>query len=311
MSTILSITGPIFIIIALGFVAVQSNLLNRSDMKGLGGFVINFAMPALLFKAMASRSLTDLVDAELLLIYTVGSLAIMIAVLLFVCLLQRRSLREGAILAMGMSLSNSAFIGFPLAQQLLGPEASAMLALYVMVEVMIMLPLLLTLAEIGEANGGRWISVLAVVFKRLLRNPMILAIVSGVVFSSSGLKLPLPLVRVIDMLSGASAPVALFFIGGTLTGLRLKGVAKDIVGVVVGKLALHPLAVSAAFLLLPFENSQLQMAAINNAGMPMLSIYPILGQKYGRQDFCAAAMVVTTVMSFFSISVLLWATGAG
>lgn len=237
-------------------------------MKGLGGLVINFAMPALLFNAMAKRSLTELVNIELLLVYALGSFAVVAAVLLFAWLSPRRSLRSGAILAMGVSLSNSAFIGFPLAQQLIGKEASAMLALYVTVEVMMVLPLLLTLAEIGGTNGDRWTSVLSGVFKRLLKNPMILAIVSGMAFSASGLNLPPPVARVIEMLANAAAPVALFFIGGTLSGLRLKGMGRDIGAIVVGKLALHPLAVSITFFLLPFDDPRLQTAAIINAGSP-------------------------------------------
>lgn len=310
MLTILSITGPIFILIALGFGAVHKGLLARSDMKGLGGFVINFAVPTLLFNAMAQRSLANLINFELLLVYTLGSLAVVAGILAFTCIFQKRSLRSGVVLAMGMSLSNSAFIGFPIAQQLLGKEASAMLALYVVVEVMIVLPLLLTLAEVGETSSGRWATVFGGVLKRLLKNPMILAIVLGTVFSASGLSLPLPLVRVIDMLSSASAPVALFYIGGTLAGLSMKGMARDIGSIVVGKLALHPLAVLVAFFILPFDDPMLKMAAIINAGMPMLSIYPILGQKYGQQDLCAAAMVITTAMSFITINTLLWLTGA-
>lgn len=311
MLTILSVTGPIFILIALGFGAVHQGVLDRSDMKGLGGFVINFALPPLLFNAMAQRSLAEAMNFRLLLAYALGSLGVVAAGLMIVCIVQKRSLRSGAIVTMGMALSNSAFIGFPVAQQLLGKEASAMLALYAAVENMLMLPLLLTLAEIGEKDGGHWTQVMRGILKRLLKNPMILAIILGVGFSASRLSLPLPIARAFDMLSGASAPVALFCIGGTLAGLSLKGMAGDIGTVVIGKLILHPLAVLAAFFFLPFDNPTLKTAAIINAGMPMLSIYPLLGQKYGQEGICAAALVVATIMSFFSISAWLWLTGAG
>ena len=41
----------------------------------------------------------------------------------------------------------------------------------------------------------------------------------------------------------------------------------------------------------------------------MMSIYPILAQSYGRRDLGAAALLVTTVASFFSLSGLIWLTG--
>ncbi len=49
----------------------------------------------------------------------------------------------------------------------------------------------------------------------------------------------------------------------------------------------------------------LKQAAVINASMPMFSIYPLISQKYGYQDLCAAAMVATTVISFFTITGLL------
>lgn len=260
---------------------------------------------------MSQRSLAEMVNLDLLLVYTLGSLCAAAAGLAITCLVQKRSLRSGAIVAMGMSMSNSAFMGFPIGQQLIGAEAGAMLAIYAVVETIIMMPLLLTLAELGEEGGGHWSSVVAGLIKRLLKNPMILAIIAGVAFSASGLTLSVPLTRALDMLSSTSAPVALFCIGGTLAGISLRGMSGDIGMIVGGKLILQPLLTLAVFLLLPVDDPAHRTATIINAGMPMMSIYPLLAQKYGKEDICAAALVVTTVTSFFTISGMLWLAGTG
>lgn len=311
MLTILGVTGPIFILIAVGFAAVRGGALVQSEIRALGVFVINFALPALLFKAMAQRSPGQLLDVDLLVVYAAGSLAVVAGVLAVTCLIGKRSLQDGTVLAMGMSVSNSAFIGFPIAQQLIGAKASASLALYAVVETLIMLPLLMTLAELGGKSGRHWVLVLGGIAGRLLKNPMFVPLLAGVAFAAFAIQLPLPLARAVDMLSGASAPVALFYIGCILAGLSLKGMAGDIGSIVAGKLILHPLAIFCVFLLLPFDDSGLRNAAIINAGMPMMSIYPILGQRYGKEGVCAAALVATTVTSFFTISFLLWLTGVG
>ena len=311
MLTILGITGPIFILIAIGFAAVRSGTLARNEIRALGTFVINFALPALLFKAMAGRNVDELVKLDLLVIYALGSLLVVAGIIAVACLIYRCSLQAAAILAMGMAVSNSAYIGFPIAQQLIGPAASTNLAIYAVVETLIMLPLLMSLAELGGDSGRHWARVLFGILGRLLKNPMFVAIVAGMGFSVLGLYLPLPLARVVDMLAAASAPVALFYIGGILATLSLKGMAGDIGRIVAGKLILHPLVVAGIFLVLAFDDPMLRNAAIINAGMPMMSIYPILGQKYGKEGVCAAALVATTVVSFFTISSLLWLTGAG
>jgi malonate transporter and related proteins len=95
-----------------------------------------------------------------------------------------------------------------------------------------------------------------------------------------------------------------------LAGLSLKGLAGDIGLIVLGKLLLHPLAVFAMLSFLSFDPT-LKQAAIINASMPMATIYPLLAQKYGQEGLCAAALVATTVVSFFTISGLLWLTHAG
>lgn len=304
--TVLAVTGPIFILIAVGFGAMRFGLLARGEIRALGVFVINFALPALLFKSMTQRPAGQLVNLDLLTAYALGSLILAGCVIGLACWLQKRSLQSAVVLAMGMSLSNSAFIGFPIAQRLMGSAADEMLTLYAIVETVIMLPILMTLAELGGDAGKHWGRVLWGIITRLFRNPMLLSIVAGVAFALLEWQLPLPLGRAVDMLSGTSAPVALFYIGCILAGLNLKGIGLEIGVIAFGKLVLHPLAVFAIFYLLPIDDMKLKQAVIINAGMPMMSIYPIIGQRYGKEGICAAALVITTVASFLSISFLIW-----
>lgn len=310
MLGILGVTSPIYLLIGLGFASVRLGLLAKSDMRPLGTFVIHFAMPALLFKAMTQRALAQGTHMDLVSVYLLGSLGVAVLCLFLACVIRKQSLQSGAVLAMGMSVSNSAYVGYPIAQQVFGAKASAALATYVGVESMIMLPLLMTLAELGGSGDGHWLQTLRSVVDRLMRNQMLLAIFAGLI--CAGLEIPIPraISRTVDMLSTASAPVALFYIGGILAGLDLKEMASDIGIVMIGKLVLHPLMVFFAFLLIPIHDPAVRTAAIMNAAMPMMSIYPILGQKYGREGSCTAALVAATVVSFFTISALLWLWGA-
>jgi len=45
--------------------------------------------------------------------------------------------------------------------------------------------------------------------------------------------------------------------------------------------------------------------------MPMATIYPLLAQRYGQEGIASAILVVTTVVSFISISGLLWIFASG
>ena len=52
--------------------------------------------------------------------------------------MQGKDLQESAILTMGITVSNSAFMGFPIAQQIIGETARSTLAVYVSVGVPIL-----------------------------------------------------------------------------------------------------------------------------------------------------------------------------
>jgi len=306
MLNILTITGPIYLIIAAGFLAVRFGLFTKPDVRVMGRFVIDFCIPALLFQALSQRSLGEVLNANYLIAYTVASLAVLLGSVALARAGRGKPMSLAALHGLGMSASNSGFVGYPIVLQLLGPPAAVGLALCMLVENLLILPLALALADTGEPGRSNVYRALGHAGRGLVKNPMIIAIVLGFGFAMLGWHLPAPLAKTVQLVATASSPVALFVIGGSLVGLKLGGVWGDVVLVALGKLVLHPLAVLAMLSLLPPIDPTLRTAAIVYACMPMLSIYPVLAQKYQHEGFCAAALLATTVLSFFSISAVLW-----
>lgn len=305
MLEVLGITAPIFCIIGLGYLASRTGLLSREQMRGLGTFVITFAMPALVIKALALRPISEVLNPHYLLAYVLASLGCLATGIAVFRKLHGQSLTSSAIAGMGMGTSNSGFIGFPIALVAVGPQAGVALALGMMVENLVMIPLSLALAEAGSQGGGSMAKVLRETFKRLSRNPLILGIIAGVTLSVTEVKLPTVALKLVEMLSLASAPVALFVIGGVLYGTKVRGQLGEIAQIGAGKLVLHPLLLGLLFLLLSDIEPNMMLAGLIMASAPMMSVYPILGQRFGLEGRCAAALVLTTLTSFFTISLLL------
>jgi len=301
---ILSITLPIFILIGLGFFAVRFEVISREQIRGLGSFVITFALPALVLKAVSDSPFQEVMNWQYLLAYCAGSLIVYLLGLLFALRVRREPLDTGAISALGMAVSNSGFVGYPIVAMLLGPAAAIGLALNMLVENLLIIPLSLILAEAGRQQGST-AKVLRETAKRLAKTPLIIAMLVGLLLSLLEARLPAIPGKVVDMLASASAPVALFVIGGSLYGLKLHGLFAELRMIAVGKLLLHPLAVFLLFSLLPDVDPVLMVAGVLFASAPMLSVYPIFGQRFGVEGRCAAALLFTTLMSFFSISLLI------
>lgn len=307
MLSILSTTAPIFIIIALGFIAVRTRLFPAEAVAGLGRFVIYFALPALIFSTVSQMAFSEVIDRHYLLVYGLGSMLAFVAGIGLSKALKGDSLSQGAIKGMGMSMSNSAFVGLPVLLLAFDDPPTNAFAMNLMIENMVVLPVALIVMEFsqGRGNSESLGAIIRPVAGRVIRNPLVIAIVAGVLASLANVEVPQVLQDSLDMLGRTSATVALFFVGASLVGTSLRGNIGEIGGVALGKLTLHPLMMVLLIWLLPDFDPQLQTAAILLAAMPMASVYPIIGSLYGYRRLTSSILLAGTVLSFFSISIAL------
>ena len=309
MFDILAITAPIYIAIALGYGLTRWGFFQKTDMRAFGTFVVKVAMPALLFNALSQRKVSDILNAEYVTAYALASLFTLSLSIAWALRVSKVSRSLSSCLAMGMSCPNSGFVGYPVMLLSLGPLASVAgvaLALNMMVENLIIIPLLLAWAETGQSKS-RWQGIMWQTLKGMFYNPMIWGIVLGFLFSWFEWQLPSSLGRTVSLFAQASGALSLFVIGGSLVGLPVQGMGPRVSQIAVGKLVLHPLMMLVVMtFLLPIQDPVLRVAALLTCAMPMFGIYPILTQKHGHDGLSAAALLVTTMASFFTLNALLW-----
>ncbi|ADZ90119.1 AEC family transporter [Marinomonas mediterranea] len=306
MDVVLTITAPIFFLIFLGFVAVRVNLVSKEALAGMSRLVLYFALPALVFTKLSTTDLASMVDVQYITAYAIGGLCSFFITVLMSRVILKSSYNDAGVQAIGATMANSAFVGFPILIQFFDHVPTQAFAMALMVENIILLPVALTFIE--STRGGtdsQGLKTLGTIAKRVMSNPIICAVFLGVLFSAFGLSLPSVLDISLEMLAKASAPVALFVIGGSLVGISLKGSINDISLVVCSKLLVYPLIVFGVLQMMPDLSEELKISALLFAAMPMFSTYPIICSKYGKRSFCASTLLVTTLASFFTLSILL------
>ena len=294
--SILSVTSPIFLVIALGFLAVRSGLVGASDARALGGFVLRFAMPALIFNALSRRPLFEIADVRLLGAYAGASL---IAVAFLFALFARGGRAYASMRALGGAAPNSGFVGFPIATLLIGPKAAIALALCLIVENVVTIPLALAFAESGASDHKLGLPELA---GRLARNPLMIAIALGLVASVFGLAPPAPVAHAIDLLAAAAPGAALFAIGGGLVGLDFRADLREVAPVAAVKLLLQPLAMLALLRLFGANDPDVARAMLVMASAPVFSIYALICRQFGQERAGAAILLVETALAFPTMS---------
>lgn len=303
----LNITAPIFILMALGFYAVKSNYFPAQGIKGISQFVARVAVPALIFRALAERDLSEILHTPYLIAYSLGSLLPFILCFYFARRCRNQTTGSAALYGMGASFSNSIMVGYPIISTLFADAALVPLALTLLVENLLLMPMTLAIADGSRLQHLSVARRTRETISTFAKNPIIVAILLGLAVSVTGIPLPTASSRILDLLAASVTGAALFAIGGMLVGMRVEGLFLDLSAIVVVKLLVHPLAMLAAFLIVPGIDTGLAQAAVILASAPIFGIYAVIGQQYGQGDFCAAAMLPTTVLSFMSLSLVIWA----
>lgn len=306
MDVVLNITAPIFFLILLGFAGIRFGLLPKEALPALSRFVLYFALPSVMITKISALDLRAVVNVPYMFVYALGGLVAFFITLAIV----RYGLKEGwsvaAVSSMGAMMPNSSFIGFPILLQYLENAPAQAFAMALVVENIIFLPVALMLIEsFYNHQPGVGKQVFVKVLKRIVSNPIILSVFAGIMLSLLNLRLPHFMGGGLELLAMAAAPSALVVIGGSLVGVAIAG-SKVRTGIVASiKLLLFPMVVFISLQAFPDMPRELQVSVLVFAAMPMFSIFPILGGEYGQRSFCSSTLLVTTVLSFFSISALL------
>lgn len=310
MLDILSLTGVIFVLIAIGYALAASSTFKPAHMQALTHYVVMLALPSLIFRAVATNPLERIINPAYMLSYLLASLLLYLSYHVWASRRHQRNAIDSTFTGMGVSCPNSGFMGYPIVLMILPSLASTALALNMIVENLSLIPLTLLLVERARHAGPlHWLAIVTI-FRRLLLNPIMLGLIGGLTVSLLAIELPLIVARPVDLLAESSAAVSLIVIGGSIAGMPARSISFRLVPMICGKLLLHPLlfwlfAGVLASLGLSIGDDDLLKVGILMAAMPPMGIYPILAQRSGASDEHAVAMVLMTLCSFFTLSLLI------
>ena len=304
MLDIILITLPLYLLILLGYAAFKWNYLVTDGLGALGAFAVRIALPALIFLAVAIPK----PGVEFNWLFLLGYWAASFGGLLIGRVVMRRVFDQPPaiswVFGLGMSSSNSAFMGFPIASLVFGPEAAAAFAMIIIVESAFMIPLSMVAANVAAQPGADWKALALRSLSHSARNPLLIATAAALLVRWAGVLPPEPIEKALSLLAAIAGPLALFAVGGTVARFKLASAWRRTGAILASKLLLHPALTALAFLLLPGVPTSMAHIGITFAAMPMLSLFPLLGAPHGGEQVCATSLIVATAASFLTVSLL-------
>ncbi len=288
-----------------GYLAGYFRLFEPLASKLLGRFVFLVAMPAFIFISLAGVPLADFFNWPFLLVLGAGMLAVFCISFIVARYFFPDSLTVYSLHALTATFSSTAYIGLPIILIVFGDEGLVPGIIGAVITIALFMPLAIILIEFDRGNHG--ITVVKKSLAAVLRNPLLLATVSGLAVSASGFSLPAPISSFFLLLGDAFIPCALFSAGLFISGCSVKGEVQEISWLVFAKLILHPL-ITWWLAYHVFElDGVLAAIAVFQAALPSGVPVFVLAQNYGRFVTRSSAVIaLSTLLSIVTLPLLLF-----
>ncbi|WP_336330328.1 AEC family transporter [Haloarcula sp. CGMCC 1.2071] len=286
--------------LSAGVAAGHFGLLTDRRTDILTTLVFTVALPALIFRSTYNRPLREIISPALL-----GGFWAVIALTITLGWLVHRGLESPdrrSVSVVQSYHSNMGFLGLPLVAATMGSEATAVASVILGIGAVTHVPV--TVFLLVRINGSD--ASLLGECKKLLTNPVLIALAAGITASVLSLSVPERLIGALGPPAELALPVALLCIGATLdTDLPVADLQKT-VSVVGLKVLWMPALAWLVYSSLAMDATALGAAVVMLGTPTAVSTYVYTTELGGDAAFASLNVFTSTVASIGTLSVLIW-----
>jgi predicted permease len=293
-STFVNNILPIILLSGAGFALGK---VLHVDSRSLGRVVFYIFSPVLIFDLLLQNQLkiseaAITIAFALSFILTIGVITFLLG---YFFKLERSALVAILITTM---FANTGNYGLPLVSFAFGEQALSYAGIYFVTTTLLFYTLGVFLASLGHMSFKE-----AIV--GLFRIPTLYAVLLAIVINISGIEIPLPVARAVELAAGGTIPLMLILLGVQLTQVEFAKNQQALQLSVALRLVVAPLAAllfAAAFGLDGFP----RQASVTQASMPSMVSATVLAAEYNLDSKLVTAVVfISTLLSPFTITPLL------
>ncbi len=287
---------PLTTIIFLGVYAKSKGYVSDKSLTEFNKIVFTFCLSLNLFQNVSGCDLSEAIN-PVAIVYAIAFIIISIIVAMF--LLSKTSLpkKQQGVIAQAVFRSNFVILGLPIVESLFGADnvgaTSIMIAAIVPV---LNISAVLVLQYYSDAKGDIKTSII-----NILKNPLIIGALCGLVFLLTGIKVPKIVDECIHMVTKMTTPLALFILGGTFKFQAIKGNLKKIITADLIRLVVVPLIGLTGAIILGIRGVELATLMILFGGPVAVASYPMAVQMGLDGDLAAQLVLTSTILVLFTL----------
>ncbi|CUH96600.1 putative membrane protein [Propionispora sp. 2/2-37] len=277
----------------IGVILRKKKIITDEVNKGLSDILMYVTLPCMIIYSFNFEFSMDMLkNAVLILFYSflIHIILILLSKLLY-CKLESS---KKSIFSFSTVFSNCGFVGFPLAQGLLGSIGVFYTSIFTIPFNIFMFTYGVTLfTDKKDFKSIR---------KNLANLPLMCTLLGIIIFLTST-KLPLPLLKTLESIGNMTTSISMFIIGAMLADINLEDVFKgfDVYYLSLIKLIIAPIF-SFAILDLIDADKTLTYLCVILVAMPTASLIGVFAEKYnGDKSTASRCAFLTTVLSIITI----------
>lgn len=296
-----NIVMPLFLLMAVGYFAKRIHLIDGPTGKALNNLVFRIFLPVLLFRNVATSTIETVMRPG---VFIYAAIAVSIEfLLLFVLVPRLEPVREKCgVLIQGIARSNYALFGIPVVEAIF-PGGDTSVA-SVMVAVIVPVLNVFAVIALETYRGGK--ADFRKIAKSIVKNPLIISTLLGLVALLLGVKLPTVLDKATNDLGKVATPLALFVLGSSFEFKALSGNKIELLVSVPAKLLFSPLLFAAPAALLGFRGVEFASVLIAFAAPAAVNSFTMAQQIGGDAELAGQHVVLTSAFSAVTVFLLIF-----
>lgn len=299
----LNATIPIFLVMIVGMFLKKINIINEEFNKGLNKIVFSVALPILLFEDVSSVDFIELWDTKFVLfcfIVTLISILISYVISLF---LKNKNIQGEFI--QGSYRSSASIIGIAFVQNIYGNIGASPLMIIGAVPLYnVAAVIILSIFKPNKEKLDR--KVIKSTFIDILKNPIILGILFGILWSLSELSKPVIMDTTLENLANLATPLGLISIGASFDFKKAVGEIKPTIICAVLKLIVFCALFLPLGVYMGYRNDYLVTILVMLGSATTVSSF-IMAKNMGHEGILSSSTVmITTLLSSFTLTMWLF-----
>lgn len=299
----INVTLPIFLVMVIGWGLKQIGLLDEHFVTVANKFNFKVTLPFMLFRDIASVDIWEVFDLKFVLFCAIAS---------SVCFwgiwgLSKLFVKDGSIrgaFVQASFRSSAAVMGLAFISNIYGTSAMGPLMIIGAVPLYNIYSVIVLTFEAQTEDGARETGKIKEACVNIAKNPIIIAILLGLIVSMLGLKFPTIVNKTINSVAQLATPLALIVIGAGFEGRKALAKVKPTLWAAAIKLLIQPMIFLPIAVWMGFGGEKIIAILIMLASPTTPSCYIMAKNMKNDGVLTASVVVTTTLLAAFTLT--LW-----